>query len=57
MSYRIMQILVLWENCLVATLSVLVSFCKAFIAEILLVDVLYFSCYNINSLVVVFVDW
>jgi hypothetical protein len=55
MCNRVMDVFVLWEYSLVATLHILVRLSKALIAKSFLIDVLYLSCYDIDFLVVVFV--
>jgi len=56
MGDRIMQKLVLRENCLVAAFHLLVRLREPFIPKSLLVNVFNLSCNDIDSLVVVFVN-
>ena len=56
MCNRIVHKFVLWENALVAALQMLVLLCEALITKSFLIYVFYLSCYDIDSLVVVFVN-
>ena len=56
MCNRVVHKLVLWKHALVATLHMLVLLCEAFVAKSFLIYVLHLTCYDIDPLVVVFVN-
>ena len=56
MCNRIVHKFILREDALVAALQMLVLLCEALKAKSFLIYVFYLSCYDIDSLVVVFVN-